>query len=128
MFKKILASSLKQVAEHPMLVRIAFLTGFVHTLASFRRFGYTFFVILEKNVNIANLEGTIGQYIKAIFETALDNISIGFGFFLLLMGVIAYVILYPIGHGMMVAYAQTESKAKSFKIAFNRYFTITITE
>lgn len=44
------------------------------------------------------------------------------------MGVIAYVILYPIGHGMMVAYAQTESKSQALKIALQRYFTITITE
>lgn len=44
------------------------------------------------------------------------------------MGVIGYVILYPIGHGMMVAYAETESKSKALKIALQRYFTITITE
>ena len=128
MFKRILASSLKQVAEHPMLVRIAFLTWFVHTLASFWRFGYTFYVILEKNVDISSIEGTLWQYVKAIFEIALDNISLWFWFFLLLMGIIWYVILYPIGHGMMVAYAQTESKSQSIKIALQRYFTITITE
>ena len=128
MFKRILASSLKQVAEHPMLVRIAFLTWFVHTLASFWRFWYTFYVILEKNVDVSSIEGTLWQYIRAIFEVALDNISFGFGFFLLLMGVIGYVILYPIGHGMMVAYAQTESKSQALKIALQRYFTITITE
>lgn len=128
MFKRILASSLKQVAEHPMLVRIAFLTWFVHTIASFWRFGYTFYVILEKNVDVSSIEGTLWQYIKAIFELALDNISFGFWFFLLLMWVIGYVILYPIGHGMMVAYAQTESKSQALKIALQRYFTITITE
>jgi hypothetical protein len=128
MFKRILASSLKQVAEHPMLVRIAFLTWFVHTLASFWRFWYTFYVILEKNIDISSIDGTLWQYARAIFETALDHISFWLWFFLLLLGVIAYVVLYPIGHGMMVAYAQTESKSQSIKIALQRYFTITITE
>jgi hypothetical protein len=128
MFKRILASSLKQVAEHPMLVRIAFLTWFVHTLASFWRFGYTFYVILEKNIDTSSIDGTLWQYARAIFETSLDHISFWLWFFLLFLGVIAYVILYPIGHGMMIAYAQTESKSQSLKIALQRYFTITITE
>ena len=56
MFKRILRESLLEVAQYPTLVRIAFLTTFVHTLASFWRFGYTFYVVLEKNVDIANIE------------------------------------------------------------------------
>lgn len=110
MFKRILASALKQVAEHPMLVRIAFLTGFVHTLTSFWRFGYTFYVILERNVDTSNLDGTLIEYAKAIFEKTFDTVGIGLGLFLIFLGIIGYVILYPIGHGMMVGYSQTESK------------------
>lgn len=128
MFKRILASSLKQVAEHPMLVRIAFLTWFVHTLSSFWRFGYTFYVILEKNIDVSSIEGTLWQYIRAIFEVAVNNISFWLWFFLFLLWVIGYVILYPIGHGMMVVYSQTESFSKAIKISLQRYFTITLTE
>lgn len=128
MFKRILASSLKQVAEHPMLVRIAFLTWFVHTLSSFWRFGYTFYVILEKNIDVSSIEGTLWQYIRAIFEIAVNNISFWLWFFLFLLWVIGYVILYPIGHGMMVVYSQTESFSKAIKISLQRYFTITLTE
>lgn len=128
MFKRILASSLQYVAEHPMLIRIAFLTWFVHTLFSFWRLWYTFYVILEANVDIGDLEGSLMEYVRAIFDVTMNNISFGTLVFLWFLWVIWYVILYPIGHAMMVAYAQTGSKIKSFNIAFKRYFTVTITE
>lgn len=128
MFKRILASSIQEVTERPMLVRIAFLTWFVHTLMSFWRFWYTFYVILSKNVDVSSIEGTLFEYAKAIFETILDNISVELGIFLGAMWVISYVFLYPIGHGLMLAYIETGSKAESIKRAFQRYFTITVTE
>ena len=58
----------------------------------------------------------------------MDNISFGTGFFLLLMGVIGYMFLYPIGHGMMIAYSEHKSGVKAFNIAWKRYFTITIAQ
>ena len=128
MFKRILVSSLQYTAHHPMLIRIAFLTWFVHTLFSFWRIGYTFYVILETNVDISNLEWSLGQYVRAIFDITVNNVSFGTFLFLGVFGIIGYVVLYPMGHAMMVAYAQTGSKVQSFNIAFRRYFTVTITE
>ena len=128
MFKKILVESLKQVAEYPLLVRIAFLTGFVETLGAFWRFGNTFYVILKHNIDISSLQGSLWEYLRAIFDVAMDNISFGTGFFLLLMGVIGYMFLYPIGHGMMIAYSEHKSGVKAFNIAWKRYFTITIAQ
>lgn len=128
MFTQILASSLTLVRDHPMLVRIAFLTWFVHTLSSFWRFIYTFYVIIEKNVDISSFEGTLSQYIRAFFEFILNNISFGTGLTVTIIGVIWYFLLYPIGHGMMVVYAETQSFAKALKVSLSKYFTITITE
>lgn len=128
MFKRILRESLIEVAEHPTLVRIAFLTWFVHTLASFRRFGYTFYVILEKNVELASIQGTLGEYIKAIFDIAAKNLSAGVMVFLVIVLIIGYLFLYPIGHGMMISYLQDHSTSKAIKKSLWRYFTITITE
>ncbi len=82
MFKRILVESLTQVAKYPLLVRIAFLTGFVETIASFWRFGYTFYVILEHNIDISSLQGSLGEYLKAIFDVAMDNMSFGTVLFL----------------------------------------------
>lgn len=128
MFKRILSESLHEVAEHPTIVRIAFLTWFVHTLASFWRFGYTFYVVLEKNVELWSIEWTLGQYVKAMFDIAAGNISFWLAVFLIVGLIIGYVFLYPIGHGMMVSYIQDHSGAKALKKSLGRYFTITITE
>ena len=128
MFKRILVESLKQVAEYPLLVRIAFLTGFVETLGAFWRFGNTFYVILKHNIDISSLQGSLGEYLRAIFDVAMENLTFGTGFFLLVMGVIGYLFLYPIGHGMMIAYSEHKSSIKAFNVAWKRYFTITIAQ
>ncbi len=44
------------------------------------------------------------------------------------MGIIGYLFLYPIGHGMMIAYSENKSGIKSFNVAWKRYFTITIAQ
>lgn len=128
MFKRILWESLQEVAEHPMLVRIAFLTWFVHTLASFWRFGYTFYVILEKNVDISSIEWTLWEYIKAIFDVAAGELSFWTTVSIIIALAIGYVFLYPIGHGMMISYIQDHSGVKALRSALKKYFTITITE
>lgn len=127
MFKRILRESLLEVAQYPTLVRIAFLTTFVHTLASFWRFGYTFYVVLEKNVDIANLEWTLLEYIRAIFERA-SGMSFGAIVALVVFFVIGYIFLYPIGHGMIVSYIADHSLSKALRVSLGKYFTITITE
>ena len=128
MFNRILKESLHEVVEHPDLVRIAFLTWFVHTLASFWRFGYTFYIILEKNVDVSRIEWTLWEYIRAIFDIAAKNMSVWTIIFLVILLIIWYVFLYPIGHGMMVSYIQDHSGTKAIKESLGRYFTITITE
>lgn len=128
MFKRILVESLKQVAEYPLLVRIAFLTWFVETLGAFWRFGNTFYVILKHQIDISSLQGSLGEYLRALFDFAMENISFGTGLFILLMGVVWYLFLYPIGHGMMIAYSEYKSWVKAFNIAWKRYFTITIAQ
>lgn len=128
MFKRILVESLKQVAEYPLLVRIAFLTGFVETIGAFWRFGNTFYIILKHNIDISSLQWSLGEYLRAIFDVAMENITFGTGFFILIMGVIGYLFLYPIGHGMMIVYSEYKSGVKAFNIAWKRYFTITIAQ
>jgi hypothetical protein len=54
-------------------------------VTSFWRFGYAFYTILERNIDISNIEGTLFEYIKALFELTLNNISFGLGVFLLLL-------------------------------------------
>ena len=44
------------------------------------------------------------------------------------MGVIGYLFLYPIGHGMMISYSENKSGVKAFNTAWKRYFTITIAQ
>lgn len=126
MFKQLLISSIKFVIDHPMVVRIAFLTGFVETLMSFWRYWNFLYVILEHNVDISNIQWTLGEFLKAIFSLALDNISFRRVVLLLFLRWAWYLILYPFWYAMMVAYAQHKSVAKSFNIAVKRYFTTTI--
>lgn len=128
MFTRILRSSLTFVAEQPVLVRIAFLTGFVETLRSFWRFGYTCYIVLKNNIDISSLEGSLGEYLRAIFDILRQNMSFGSLVALVLSLVIGYLFLHPIGHGMMVAYAQYGSVSKAFSVSWKRYFTITIAQ
>lgn len=128
MFQRILRESLIEVAEHPALVRIAFLTGFVHTLWGFRRFAYTFYVVVEKNVELWRLEWTLFQYLKAMFDIVVNNLSSWLIVLLVVSLIVGYVFLYPIGHGMMVSYLQHHSTSKAIRTALGGYFTITITE
>ncbi len=128
MFTRIFTSSVKQILEYPMLIRIAFLTWFVHTISSFWRFAYTFYVFLEKQVDTSNIEWTLSQYVRAIFEFLIENVSVTTGLTITIVGVIWYFLLYPIGHAMMVSYAEHHSFSKAIKTAINRYFTVTIVE
>lgn len=127
MFKRILRESLLEVAQYPTLVRIAFLTTFVHTIASFWRFGYTFYVVLEKNIDTSNLEWTLLEYIRAIFER-VSTMPVGAIIALIVFFIIGYAFLYPVGHGMIVSFIADHSVSKALRVSLGKYFTITITE
>jgi len=128
MFRRILQESIHEVTTHPMLIRIAFLTGFVHTLGSFWSFWWTLYYVTKKSIDISSIEGNLWEYFKAIFEIISNHLTFGTTVGIIIAFIIGYVFLYTIWHGLMVSYTQSHSLTKALKNAFWRYFTVTITE
>lgn len=111
-----------------MLIRIAFLTGFVQMIASFWRYAYLIFIAIDQNVDISNLKGTLWEYVQTMFGIASKNLNFWRAFLIGFIIGIGYLLLYPIGHGMIVKYYQHKSGANALKTAWKRYFVIMITQ
>ncbi len=121
MFKKILRESIKEVAHNYTLVRISFLTWFVHNLY--------FFVWLAWKINNVlhyRYEQTPDSmfFINQIVNVFLDFWMWGLLFVIWLIFFVWYIILYPIGVAMMVYQLDTHKVQR--RKWFDSYFSVVV--
>ncbi|NOZ44468.1 MAG: hypothetical protein GXP45_05020 [bacterium] len=104
MFKKILESSIHYLIENNKLIRISFITSFFHSLSIFALFLY--------NINnILHYRFASGLDYNLIFHFLKGELHIII--IILIIGIIGYELLYPIGQASMIHYIHNNDQKLS---------------
>ncbi len=124
MFKQIVTESIQEVADNYKLVRVAFVTTFLHTILSLITMANYFTNIMIYRMDIE----TVGAW-ERVYMLMNEFLTQGYFFELLFLSFlffIGYFFVYPVGIGVMIKYLEEERLGSAIAAWFNLFGPLAI--